>query len=124
MLVESVIGSITLTNGKQQPGQDMGDSVSVLLAHLYGISTEGFVKASFALLLKLDASVQRLRKRSDDSALCHPDDGVSAPRMQCCLLPVCDTMMLSERASPVMSVNWLALALATDELVGERKAER
>lgn len=62
MLVESVIGSITLTNGKQQPSQDKGDSVSVLLAHLYDIFTEGFVNASLSFALKVDASVQSLRR--------------------------------------------------------------
>lgn len=54
----------------------------------------------------------------EDGALCDPDDGVVAPRTQH------DSMTLSERASAVMSANWLALVLAADELVGEREAER
>lgn len=60
MLVESVIGSITLTNGKQ-PGPDKGDSVSEPLAHLF----QGFVNDSFAFLLKLDTSVRRLGRRQE-----------------------------------------------------------
>lgn len=118
MLVESVIGSITLTNGKQ-PGPDKGDSVSEPLAHLY----QGFVNASFAFLLKLDTSVRRLGRRQETERsaiqmmeLQHQERGSVYCRRE--------SMTLSKRTSAVMSVNWPALVLAADELVGERQAER
>lgn len=118
MLVESVIGSITLTNGKQ-PGPDKGDGASEPLAHLF----QGFVNASFAVLLKLDTSVRRLgrRQETERSAIQMMElQRLERGSVYCRR----ESMTLSQRTSAVMSANWPALVLAADELVGERAAER